>query len=96
MFSVVPGAGDCSGFNKNFNVMRNKHPEEGKATVAVEKRTSKIPSMVYLCAGLSALAVSACMMARRKKSESLLVGQWAAPLLIMGLYNKIVKTEGHD
>ena len=24
------------------------------------------------------------------------VGQWAAPLLIMGLYNKLVKTEGHD
>ena len=31
-----------------------------------------------------------------RKSAALLVGQWAAPLLIMGLYNKIVKTEGHD
>lgn len=52
--------------------------------------------MVYLCAGLSALAASACMMFRGRKSKALLVGQWAAPLLIMGLYNKIVKTEGHD
>ena len=33
---------------------------------------------------------------KRRKSAALLVGQWAAPLLIMGLYNKIVKTEGHD
>lgn len=73
----------------------NKH-EEGAATVAVEKQTSKIPSMIYLCAGLGALLASACMMSRGKKSESLLVGQWAAPLLIMGLYNKVVKTEGHD
>ena len=31
-----------------------------------------------------------------RKSTALLVGQWAAPLLIMGLYNKLVKTEGHD
>ena len=52
--------------------------------------------MVYLGAGLSALAASACMMYRGKKSAALLVGQWAAPLLIMGLYNKVVKTEGHD
>lgn len=33
---------------------------------------------------------------RGRKSTALLVGQWAAPLLIMGLYNKVVKTEGHD
>jgi len=36
------------------------------------------------------------MMCRGRKSTALLVGQWAAPLLIMGLYNKLVKTEGHD
>ena len=72
--------------------MSNNQPQEGNATVAVEKKTSKIPSMVYLSAGLGALAVSACMMFRGRKSAALLVGQWAAPLLIMGLYNKIVKT----
>lgn len=75
----------------NFNKSK-----EGKATVAVEKKTSKIPSMFYLLAGLGALTASACMMSRGKKSKALLVGQWAAPMLIMGLYNKIVKTEGHD
>ena len=69
--------------------MSNNQPQEGNATVAVEKKTSKIPSMVYLCAGLSALAASACMMCRGRKSTALLVGQWAAPLLIMGLYNKV-------
>ena len=76
--------------------MTNDKSQEGKVTVAVEKKASKIPSMVYLCAGLSALAASACMMCRGRKSTALLVGQWAAPLLIMGLYNKLVKTEGHD
>lgn len=52
--------------------------------------------MVYLCAGLSALQPPPGMMCRGRKSTALLVGQWAAPLLIMGLYNKLVKTEGHD
>ncbi len=54
--------------------MSNNQPQEGNATVAVEKKTSKIPSMVYLCAGLSALAASACMMCRGRKSTALLVG----------------------
>ena len=60
--------------------MTNDKSQEGKVTVAVEKKTSKIPSMVYLSAGLGALAVSACMMFRGRKSAALLVGQWAAPL----------------
>ena len=76
--------------------MLNDKTREGKATIALEKKTARIPSLCYLSAGLGALAVSALLMCRVKKSTSLLVGQWAAPLLIMGLYNKIVKTEGHD
>ena len=74
---------------KLCTIMKNNKSQE-------EKKTSKVPSMIYLGAGLSALAASACMMLRGRKSTALLVGQWAAPLLIMGLYNKIVKTEGHD
>lgn len=54
--------------------MTNDKSQEGKVTVAVEKKTSKIPSMVYLSAGLGALAVSACMMFRGRKSAALLVG----------------------
>ena len=76
--------------------MSNNQPQEGNATVAVEKKTSKIPSMVYLSDTMSALAAYASMICRARKTTALLVGQWAAPLLIMGLYNKLVKTEGHD
>lgn len=70
--------------------------KEGKATAAIEKKTAKVPSLFYLCIGLSTLAVSAVLMGRGKRSASLLVGQWAAPLLIMGLYNKIVKNGDRD
>lgn len=76
--------------------MKTDKSQEGKGTVAVEKQTSKVPSMIYLTAGLSALVVSMCLMHHRRKQTALMVGQWAAPLLIMGLYNKVVKTQGHD
>lgn len=76
--------------------MARKSFKEGKATVAIEDRTARIPSAVYLTAGLAALTASATLMMMHKKHASFVVGQWASPFLIMGLYNKIVKTEGHD
>jgi len=31
-----------------------------------------------------------------KSHTALFVGQWAAPFLLLGIYNKMVKLEGHD
>jgi hypothetical protein len=31
-----------------------------------------------------------------KDKTALFVGQWAAPFLLFGVYNKIVKTEGSE
>lgn len=76
--------------------MTQNAPKEGKATVAIENVTSRVPSAVYLAAALGAMAVSLTLKCVGKPHNALFVGQWAAPLLIMGLYNKIVKTEGHD
>lgn len=76
--------------------MFHKHKEEGKMTVAIENETAKVPSGFYLAAALAAMGVSLILQGVHKRKTSLFVGQWAAPLLIMGLYNKIVKTEGHD
>ena len=71
-------------------------PDEGKVTKAIEKETSKVPSVVYLTAAFAAMAASLTMKIMGQRHNALFVGQWAAPFLIMGLYNKIVKTEGHD
>lgn len=71
-------------------------PNEGKFTVAIEKQTSKIPSGVYLTAALASMAASLTLKCLGHKKSALFVGQWASPFLIMGLYNKLVKTEGHD
>ena len=70
--------------------------QEGKLAKAIEDVTSKIPSDVYLWAGLGALGVAAVLQVMGKKHASLYIGQWASPFLLMGIYNKLVKQEGHD
>jgi hypothetical protein len=32
----------------------------------------------------------------KKEHAALFVGQWAAPLLLLGIYNKLVKLHGSD
>ena len=76
----------------------NYNPEhkEGPVAKAIERQTAKIPSDVYLWTALGCMAISLTLQILGKKKESLFVGQWPAPFLIMGLYNKVVKLEGHD
>jgi len=71
-------------------------PGEGKLTKKIEKQTSKIQSGVFLAAGLATMTASVALKCMGRKNTALLVGQWTAPLLIMGLYDKVVKTMGHD
>ena len=70
--------------------------EEDQLTAAIEKSTSRIPSSAYLALALGAMAVSACFQAWNRKHESIFVGQWAAPFLLLGIYNKLVKQHGSD
>lgn len=74
----------------------NPEHREGPVATAIEKQTSKIPSDVFLWAALGSMAVSATLKIIQKDEEALFVGQWAAPFLLLGVYNKIVKLEGHD
>jgi hypothetical protein len=70
--------------------------KEGPVAKAIEKQTAKLPSDTFLWIAVGAMAASAILQFTRKKHWSLFVGEWAAPLLIMGLYNTLVKVEGHD
>lgn len=79
----------------DYRVSRGE-AEEDQLTAAIEKSTSKIPSSVYLALALGAMAVSAGLQAWNKKHESMFVGQWAAPFLLLGIYNKLVKQHGSD
>lgn len=75
--------------------LKNDH-EEGEATKAIEKQTSKVPSAVFLGAALTSMGASLTLKLLKKNKTALFVGQWAAPFLLLGVYNKLVKLEGHD
>jgi hypothetical protein len=68
--------------------------KEGRIAKAIEKQTAKLPSDLFLWSAAGTLGISVTLKLMGKKHESLLVGQWVAPLLILGLYNKIVKLSG--
>ncbi|SDG58755.1 hypothetical protein SAMN04487996_12069 [Dyadobacter soli] len=69
---------------------------EGKVAEAIEQQTAKLPSDIFLWASLGAMGVSLALKIMGQKHDALFVGQWAAPFLLLGVYNKIVKTQGHD
>jgi hypothetical protein len=70
--------------------------QEGNVTKAIENQTSKIPSDMFLWASLASMGVSLTLKCLKKNHTALFVGQWAAPFLLLGIYNKIVKTQGND
>ena len=77
---------------------KNTNPDhvEGPVASAIEEQTAKLPSDIFLWSALGSMAVSLILQAQGDRDRSLFVGQWAAPFLILGLYNKLVKLEGHD
>jgi hypothetical protein len=78
---------------------------EGRATRAIEERTSRAPSTFYLGLAIASMVGSAAIMATdlsrtrprfgrgSRSGLANFVGQWAPTLLVIGLYNKIVKLE---
>jgi hypothetical protein len=78
-------------------VTNGKHDHsEGKVAKMIEEQTAKLPSDTFLWVGLGCLAFSAAIRIVGLRSAGQFIGQLAAPILIMGLYNKLVKVEGHD
>lgn len=69
---------------------------EDRYTGAIESRTSKAPSSVYLGFALGSMGASVILKIMNKNDWALFIGQWAAPFLIMGNYNKMVKQHGSD
>lgn len=76
--------------------VRAGEAREGNTTAYIESYTSKIPSGIFLSAALASITASLVLKASRKDQEAVFVGQWVAPFLILGLYNKLVKQLGSD
>jgi len=69
---------------------------EGSVARTIEQQTAKLPSDTFLWLAGGAIAGSLALKLSGKEHEALFVGQWAAPFLLLGLYNKIVKLLGSD
>ncbi len=69
---------------------------EGVVARTLEEQTAKLPSDVWLWGALGSMGVALFLRMNDRKDESLFVGQWAAPLLLIGVYNKLVKIGGSD
>lgn len=84
--------------NRTTATSHNGKPEhrEGPVAKTIEEQTAKVPSDIYLWASVGCMAASAVLQIMGRRKVSLFLGQWVSPILIMGLYNKIVKTHGHD
>jgi hypothetical protein len=67
--------------------------EEGKVTTKIEERTAKVPSGAYLGLAFGSMALSAGFMIAGNKSVANFIGQWVPTLLVIGVYNKLVKLE---
>jgi hypothetical protein len=72
------------------------HHSEGEVAKAIESETTKMPSDLFLWTGLGCLGVSAILRSVGLTSLGQLIGQLSAPILIMGLYNKVVKLHGSE
>lgn len=74
----------------------NHDNQEGDVAKKIEQVTAEVPSDVYLWSSIAAMGVSLTLKLMKKDHLALFVGQWAAPFLLLGIYNKIVKTQGSD
>jgi hypothetical protein len=71
-------------------------PEEGKVAKAIEHKTQRIPSDIFLWTALGFFGLSVAMQTANRKHSSLLLSQLAPTFLLLGIYNKLVKVAGSD
>jgi hypothetical protein len=75
---------------------RGQTHTEGTIARTLEQQTARLPSDTFLWAAVGSMGASALLRMMGKKNASLFVGDWVAPMLLFGVYNKIVKLHGSD
>ena len=82
------------GFAARTLMGRKRH--EGSTTKMVESATAQVPSISFLGIAVGAMAVSWIFLLSGRRNVANFIGQWVPTILIMGLYNKLVKVEGSE
>ena len=76
-------------------VGRHEH-REGELTKQIEHYTSQVPSGTYLSLAVGAIGLSALLHLAGRKHDAQFVGHWVPTILLLGLYNKLVKVQGSE
>jgi hypothetical protein len=76
--------------------VRSGEHEEGMLAKMIEEQTTKLPSDVFLWAAAGSIVGSLAFQLAGDEKKSVFIGQWAPTLLILGLYNKLVRVAGSD
>lgn len=69
---------------------------EDSISKAVEEYTAAVPSSAYLGIAVGAVALSLALQLGGRGKWGNFIAQWVPTCLIIGVYNKLVKLEGHD
>jgi hypothetical protein len=89
---IVPETGDSP---MDYRVRAGEIPED-QTTAIMESYSAKLPSSFFLGAAAASIVGSLILKTTGKDHHALFIGQWAAPFLLLGIYNKMVKQHGSD
>ena len=78
-----------------FETPQSRGTEEN-LTKTVEAYTAALPSSAYLGIAVGAMALSLALQLGGRGKWGTFVAQWVPVWLIIGVYNKLVKLEGHE
>ena len=70
--------------------------EEGTITKTIEHYTSMVPSGTYLSLAIGSIGLAAMMKLAGRDKDAQFIGHWVPTILILGLYNKLVKLQGSE
>ena len=76
--------------------MKNLAHKEGKFTKAIENQVAKASPNFYLIGAISAIGISLILKLMGKKDNAQFVGQWVAPILLLGVYDKLAEQSDND
>src|SRR5687768_3362114 len=83
--------------NKIPDSIKNQPIKEGELTKQIERQTAKIPSVTFLNLAFGSILLSSSLaIFSERMSWATFVGEWVPTFLLLGIYNKLVKLEGHD
>jgi hypothetical protein len=86
----------AEGLGERMSQTRTPRYPEGPMARAIEEETIKIPSDWFLWAAGASIVGSLTLHCAGRKNDGAFVAQWVPTILILGLYNKLVKVAGSD